>query len=643
MSGKDEEEMNQQDYTRDAENGKEKNMHEGDSDGKDENESLQSIEDLTEAKNVLGNKEYEKGVPFFSRSNLTPRSPVDTAETPAGVLDLSAVAKNETPKRTNLAKKRRLTCSPEWDNCMDEYRKTVEKICRKSDMLNRLTRENKNTKKEIKDVIKSLSDIVKDVRKIEQNWVQKYNEELFPSLDSSLEYMEEDETTEGNNEEDVVSTTKPVYCNKCNIMINKEKHDLDNIHTMIKQLGCQPAEEELYELLTIDWPDPAFCNTEKKEGKITKQPPEKTKVILVEKEEAIRLMNKEVNWIEELVEQKGILRTASERLNKPIFCEKKNSFKVLGENNNIESPHKKVFLMAIENKLDRKNLLDLYNAIKIIGENIAMENELNVTIAGVFDESVARKMLELVFITQKIKSTLIIPSVGKKHVDKNTEAIIIRTGENTYADMARKIKDGIKPETLGLNIKSFKETKDGDVLIVTKIGEAGTLRTEIEKKIEDAQIENKFGMEQVNILDLDPSCTKEEITDVISNTIEIPKEFINVKNLRSNRRGCSIATVALPAMDADKLAKVGMIKVGWIWCRIKTKVTITRCTNCLEVGHSTIYCKRPRDHNRKCFNCSQPGHMAIECTSEKYCTKCRISGHRNDTFSCPFYRELVHQ
>ncbi|KAL1446557.1 hypothetical protein WDU94_003616 [Cyamophila willieti] len=208
--------------------------------------------------------------------------------------------------------------------------------------------------------------------------------------------------------------------------------------------------------------------------------------------------------------------------------------------------------------------------------------------------------------------------------------------------MARQIKSGVKPDDVGVNITAFRETKKGDVLISTKRGEADTLKTEIEKKVENAKVETRFGLELVNILDLDPSCTKEEIALAIGAALNKPKEIANVRNIRANRYGNAVATVSLPASEADKLIHVGAIKVGeWVWCRVKQKIIIDRCWNCLELGHTTTQCRKPREPVKKCFNCGQPGHMASNCTNEKYCGKCQETGHRNDTYSCPQYREMA--
>ncbi|KAL1448254.1 hypothetical protein WDU94_012353 [Cyamophila willieti] len=349
---------------------------------------------------------------------------------------------------------------------------------------------------------------------------------------------------------------------------------------------------------------------------------------------------KKSNWIEDLVEQQGILRTAERNLNKPILCEKQSRFKILGDNENKEGAQRKVFLVVTPNTRDEQHIQDIFTAIKTIIPNILTEEDVYATLVGDGDTETVRKLLELAFQHTSTKVNMVQPDLGKKKTS-TTESVLVRAGEISYADMARKIKDGLNPETVGVNVTAFRETKKGDVLIVTKKGEAETLRAEIESRVGNAQIETRFGTEHINILDLDPSCTEDEIAEAVSVTLEKPKEIVKVKSLRPNRYGNSIATVSLPAPEADKLCKIGAVKVGWVWCRAKPRINVDRCLNCLELGHTTNSCKKPRELVRKCFNCAQPGHMASSCNNEKYCLKCEVTGHRNDTFSCPQYREMA--
>lgn len=76
------------------------------------------------------------------------------------------------------------------------------------------------------------------------------------------------------------------------------------------------------------------------------------------------------------------------------------------------------------------------------------------TLTGSTESILLRMLLEIAVARMEKQVKLIQPSYSKKA--KDTEALLVKKGEGTYADMARKIRQGIVPETLGVNIKSFK-------------------------------------------------------------------------------------------------------------------------------------------------------------------------------------------
>ncbi|KAI5734642.1 hypothetical protein M8J77_008999 [Diaphorina citri] len=69
-------------------------------------------------------------------------------------------------------------------------------------------------------------------------------------------------------------------------------------------------------------------------------------------------------------------------------------------------------------------------------------------------------------------------------------------------------------------------------------------------------------------------------------------------------------------------------------CRVKPKVNVMLCYNCLELGHHSDICKKKRN-DRKCLNCTQVGHLSKDCTSGSFCATCNREGHRTGSTICP--------
>ncbi|KAK9731282.1 hypothetical protein QE152_g13795 [Popillia japonica] len=82
------------------------------------------------------------------------------------------------------------------------------------------------------------------------------------------------------------------------------------------------------------------------------------------------------------------------------------------------------------------------------------------------------------------------------------------------------------------------------------------------------------------------------------------------------------------------------MKIGWVGCRVRKRVTLIRCYRCLDFGHTRAGCNGP-DRSDLCVNCCQPGHQVKDCTNKPFCRKCQTGDHRSDTTKCPAFRDQV--
>lgn len=177
---------------------------------------------------------------------------------------------------------------------------------------------------------------------------------------------------------------------------------------------------------------------------------------------------------------------------------------------------------------------------------------------------------------------------------------------------------------------------DGDVR------KADTLRQAISKNIDnDVKVVNK--LVTIHVLDVDATTTKEEVEEAINGMMSRSNvKLATVKSMRPSWDGNQIATVQVNKNNANLLLKAGRIKIGWVYCRVRERVTVIRCYKCLDFGHTIKECKGP-DRSHLCINCHQPGHKAKECEGHHYCLTCKSDTHRPDTTKCPRFRELLKQ
>lgn len=254
-----------------------------------------------------------------------------------------------------------------------------------------------------------------------------------------------------------------------------------------------------------------------------------------------------------------------------------------------------------------------------------------------------RKSLEVCFRQTEVEIEFFVPrgETVVKPPREREEALIIGTNVATYADTMRNIRAVLDPDEVGVKVTSVKTTEDKRVVLVTGKGEAATLQKEIESRVKgiDIKIAGR-SQSQVVILDIDASINGKEIEFFIKQSTKVHET--EVKSLRLGRAGTQIATVSMPANAAEDLLRMGEVKINWTMCRVKPKVNVMLCYNCLELGHHSDICKEKRN-DRKCLNCTQVGHLSKDCTSGSFCATCNREGHRTGSTICPTSKRRIQE
>ena len=147
---------------------------------------------------------------------------------------------------------------------------------------------------------------------------------------------------------------------------------------------------------------------------------------------------------------------------------------------------------------------------------------------------------------------------------------------------------------------------------------------------------------EVEIEDLEPSIEAEEVEDAVRG----PELELKISLTKRPCRGTRKAYVLLHEARALKLLKAAHIKIGWVSCRIRTKMETNRYYRCLGFGHIARTC-RGTDCSRSCWRCGEEGHTAGSCTRKPQCylysareDKPRVD-HIPGTMRCAFFRKAA--
>ncbi|XP_033221009.1 mitochondrial 2-oxoglutarate/malate carrier protein-like [Belonocnema kinseyi] len=147
--------------------------------------------------------------------------------------------------------------------------------------------------------------------------------------------------------------------------------------------------------------------------------------------------------------------------------------------------------------------------------------------------------------------------------------------------------------------------------------------------------------------DLDTTCDVAEVTEAVMQHFgEVDVGHIKVNLTKRAFRGNLKAYIKLREELAERLARTGHLKVGWMSCRVRKKTVTMRCFRCHGFGHVAARCEGPH-RTKMCWTCGSEGHKSAECVSTPQCFLCAAhsakprTDHRPGTMRCTSFREAT--
>ncbi|KAG5893473.1 hypothetical protein JTB14_031251 [Gonioctena quinquepunctata] len=93
-------------------------------------------------------------------------------------------------------------------------------------------------------------------------------------------------------------------------------------------------------------------------------------------------------------------------------------------------------------------------------------------------------------------------------------------------------------------------------------------------------------------------------------------------------------------MNRKIAEEVMKIKIGWIQCRVRKKVSLQIRLRCHLFGHRKEGCLK-EGRSEVCLEYTRKGPIAKDCRNSPACIACKVHGDRLDQTKCPQYRKLI--
>ncbi|XP_062537719.1 uncharacterized protein LOC134206056 [Armigeres subalbatus] len=224
----------------------------------------------------------------------------------------------------------------------------------------------------------------------------------------------------------------------------------------------------------------------------------------------------------------------------------------------------------------------------------------------------------------KVKAAITRPARARQ----KGEALLIKTEKERYADVLKAMRSAEKLADLGKEVCSVRRTRAGEMILVLRKGSQanGTSYGAPAQEVQGESVEVRAPHDEITLQckQLDEVTTSEEIASAIKDQGGVVVANASIR-LRRGPQGTQIATVKLPAIDANKVIKVGKLKIGWSVCPVSLyqPPVVDKCFRCLEPGHKSWACKGP-DRSNLCRRCGEEGHKAHTCEKAPSCTLCQL-------------------
>jgi hypothetical protein len=257
-------------------------------------------------------------------------------------------------------------------------------------------------------------------------------------------------------------------------------------------------------------------------------------------------------------------------------------------------------------------------------------------------------------VSKKVKEKKVkIPSTAKKPKVVRPKADALAIGINggkpeSFSDVLKKIRSDPSLLELGEQVSRIRKSRNGEMLIEFRADSTikSTAFKELVEKSVGEEVTVKALTQEIVLecVNMDEITTGEDLRAAIKKDFGLEDNQCNgVIRMRKAYGATQIGTIKMPITVANKLLKVGKVRVGWSVCSLRISQQPLRCFKCLGFGHQSKNCKGP-DRSKACWKCGMEDHKSKDCKNAPKCLLCAENDgnkHPTGSLKCKAYKEAV--
>lgn len=562
-----------------------------------------------------------------------------------GSLDRKKVAITSPELERSSKRRRELYTTTEGSSKVGEkMRKSINLMVIEVEALDKVVKENQNTKREIKVILQKMQKLAEQLSGREaKSWM------------GETQRQEQDKQGEVSNAPGPQKTDMATQTPPSNLAIAETQtgKGITQSVQVEKELEKDLDEGELQDLIKMDWPEEVYkkCKATQSQEDSTSNEADKDLIILMVRDDADQTDIEITKVLERSPVLQALLETGKMAPGKMICSVTKSE--IITEDSELQSnTTQNVFLTMLGEEMDKPSAKTAFiNVMKRIAERSKTMGmgRAECVVHKNADFAETRKMLEYACRKTDLQIVLRDRKKDKKITQKkrgtNKDMILLKPLNNaTYAEVISHMKSQVG--TKGVTIDRICKRKDNSVELRIKSKDdqdRKAFRISLSEKMETlAEVKTTGRLKKIMVLDIDETIQEGEVQEVLKaelgNTEGLVGEEKFTLSKKGNRKGLKYAFLSVEKSTADLLLQKRTIGKDWNRWRIKEVEQLIKCYKCNQVGHMVRDCKKTED---TCYKCGEEGHKRADCQNPEKCYLCNSTGHKAESMRCPQYRTLI--